>query len=366
MATDLPLADMFLPSVARAAFRRLGDLLAARVAAPLAWPLGFCRSQHQLVSAPPSKGAELGSKVALFAHFDRSCAVRNHVLTYLNALKDAGFSVVCVTNSGSLLPAARERLQSCCAAVLVRRNIGYDFGAWREALEQLALPRSNTTMLLLANDSVYGPLAPLNELCRRVDFVTADIWGAAESWQTRYHLQSYFLLIGDTVLRSAAWQRFWSRIRPVPSKHWIVRHYEVGLSQLLLSAGFRCEALWPYSHLIADVDPLLLNSSSRNEGGDLEDRDPVIRARQAHARHVREANVRQRPLNPTTDLWRQLLRAGFPFVKRELLRDNPTRVRDVVDWRDEIACCQTHDRRAAALVLDIERDLQRTIRNRAP
>jgi hypothetical protein len=355
---------MSLASLGRAAFRRASALLATYVLAPLAWPLGFCRSQRQLVFVSPSEHVDLGPKVALFAHFDRSGALRDHVLTYLSALKDAGFSVIYVTNSGRLLPGVHGRLKSCCSAVLVRRNVGYDFGAWREGLERLALPRSNTVMLLLANDSVYGPLVPLHNLFRRIDFATADMWGATESWQTRYHLQSYFLLVGEAVLRSEPWRQFWSRIRPVPSKGWIVRHCEVGLSQQILQTGFRCQALWPYARLVADVDPLR-TSNGENDGKDREDRDPVIRARDAHARHVREANVRQRPLNPTTDLWRQLLRAGFPFVKRELLRDNPTCVRDVIDWRDEITC-HANDPRTSALVLSIERDLQRTIRNRAP
>ncbi len=41
-------------------------------------------------------------------------------------------------------------------------------------------------------------------------------------------------------------------------------------------------------------------------------------------------------LNPTSDLWRQLLLSGFPFIKRELLRDNPTRVEDVADWAEVV------------------------------
>jgi hypothetical protein len=40
-----------------------------------------------------------------------------------------------------------------------------------------------------------------------------------------------------------------------------------------------------------------------------------------------------RPLNPTADLWRYLLQSGFPFIKKELLRDNPTRVADISEWR---------------------------------
>ena len=64
------------------------------------------------------------------------------------------------------------------------------------------------------------------------------------------------------------------------------------------------------------------------------------------------------PLNPTSDLWRQLLRAGFPFIKRELLRANPSEVLDIVDWRD-VARTAT----AADFAL-IERDLQRVLRDR--
>ncbi|OYV58261.1 MAG: lipopolysaccharide biosynthesis protein, partial [Acidiphilium sp. 21-62-4] len=49
---------------------------------------------------------------------------------------------------------------------------------------------------------------------------------------------------------------------------------------------------------------------------------------------IRDAIARRMALNPTSDLWRQLLLSGYPFIKRELLRDNPTRVEDVGDWAD--------------------------------
>jgi lipopolysaccharide biosynthesis protein len=59
-------------------------------------------------------------------------------------------------------------------------------------------------MVLLVNDSIYGPLAPLEPILARIDLEAADLWGATESWQTRYHLQSFFLAAGRTVLTSPA------------------------------------------------------------------------------------------------------------------------------------------------------------------
>jgi lipopolysaccharide biosynthesis protein len=314
-------------------------------------------SANQLVSATPSLDAALGPRVAVFVHYDRAGAVRDHVLRYLAALRDTGFDIAFVSNSGRLKPEAQAVLAKLCAVVLVRRNVGYDFGAMREAILRLGLPRADTEQVLIANDSVYGPLCPLDDLLARIDFDTADVWGCTESWQVRYHLQSYFLVFGAAALRHPAWRAFWQRVRPVQSKEWIIRHYEVGLSQMLLRAGLRCRAIWPYADLVKRVDPELLAIS--DEDAALSG-DPIVMMRKVHARFIRDAAVTRRPLNPTSDLWRQLLLSGYPFVKRELLRSNPTRVRDVTDWRDVL-------RDDAGLdPTMIERDLQRALKNIAP
>jgi hypothetical protein len=315
------------------------------------------RSNDQLIGPPPAIDRPLGPNVAVFVHFDAAGAVRDHVLHYIKALHQAGHAVVFVTNAGKLLPEARNVIEPFCAAILVRRNVGYDFGAMREAVLRLGLPREDTRQVLIVNDSVYGPLKPLDDLLSRIDFDTADVWGCTESWQRRYHLQSYFLAFGPRALRHPVWLNFWSGVRPVQSKDWIIRTYEVGLSQQFLRAGLTCRAIWAYSDLVKCVDPELL-------AGDDDDPsilgDPIVLMRRHHARHIRDAAVLRRPLNPTSDLWRQLLLAGYPFLKRELLRSNPTNVNDVTDWRDVLR---------NQVGLDptlIERDLQRALRNVAP
>ena len=91
-------------------------------------------------------------------------------------------------------------LQTVCAAVMIRRNVGSDFGAMREGLARLRGPLATVEQLLILNDSVYGPLQPLDEMLAQIDFGVADIWGATESWQRRYHLQSFFLGVSPAVL----------------------------------------------------------------------------------------------------------------------------------------------------------------------
>ena len=316
------------------------------------------RNPHAVRSRWPEGPFLLGPRVCVFVHWDRAGAVRDHVLNQLRSMQAAGVSTVFVTNSGRLTPAATEALRPLVAAILVRANVGYDFCAWRDGLEQAALPRPDTSMVLLANDSVYGPLRPIGPLLDRIDFSQADCWGATESWQHRYHLQSYLMAFSPAVVASDAWRVFWAGVRPTWSKSWLIRLYEVGLTQAMLKAGYRCRALWPYAAMSQAIDPLLLRD---DDATGLNLADPAVQVRRTHASRIRAAAVRRQPLNPTSDLWRQLLAAGYPFLKRELLRDNPTLVPDIGDWRDVGGAMGVPD----TIVEPIERDLQRTLKDRS-
>lgn len=258
-------------------------------------PLGRFRSHRQICFAWPESPARLGRRIALLCHYDTAGRLRHDLLHYLRELRDAGFSVVLVSNSGSLHPDALEAARTLCAAVLVRRNLGLDFCAWRDAMEWLGLPRADTTQMLLANDSVYGPLRPLAPLLARMGD-SPGLWSMTDSVERGLHLQSYFLLAQADVIRSTAWQRFWRGVRPLRSKWVMIGLYEVGLTRSLLRAGFACTALF----------------SGIGQDGKVF-------------------------ANPTLDGWRILLDAGFPFIKRELLRDNPTLVPDLAAWRTRVA-----------------------------
>jgi hypothetical protein len=317
------------------------------------------RSPSQMVSRWPDGEIPLGPRVCVFAHWDGGGDVRPHVMHQIKSLATTGLSIVFVTNAKFLRPEAMEALKLICAGVIIRRNVGYDFGAWREGLAQLGLPRDNTTMLVLANDSVYGPLRSLTELFATIDFDLADVWGCTDTWQSRYHLQSYLMAFSRHVVDSQAWRTFWAGVVPTWSKTWLIRLYEIGLTQTLLKAGFSCRAIWPYKTLIQEIDLTLLRDQDKDQDGPNMN-DPIVQARRKHVLRLREAIAGRTPLNPTSDLWRQLLLARFPFIKRELLRDNPTGVPDVVEWREVAGNISEMS------LAPIERDLQRTLKNRAP
>ncbi|MDE8349247.1 MAG: rhamnan synthesis F family protein [Acidocella sp.] len=307
---------------------------------PIALLIGQIKPRRQIISCWPTGAITLGPKVVLFMHFDRYGNVRPQLLHYMRELTRNGREVVFVTNAGKLNAKAMAALQEVCVAVIIRKNQGYDFGAWRDAIEHFALPQANTEEVILANDSVFGPLWPLDAMLAKIDYTKADIWGLTDSWQVRYHLQSFFLAFGKTALQSKAFAKFWGSVRPVPSKTYIVKTYEVGITQKMAKGGLRCSAIWPYEVLLAMVEGLDFKKLLTFKKYDFRHLDPVSVTRKVHLQRIRDGVARRSPLNPTAELWRQLLQAGFPFIKRELLRDNPTNVEDIHDWikvvRDEL------------------------------
>ncbi len=245
-------------------------------------------------------------RLAIFMHFDAAGAVAAYVRHYLLALRAAGFEIVFVSNAPRLDAEGVAAVAPLCRAVVRRRNIGLDFGAWKDCWAALT-GRDGLDLLLLANDSVYGPLHDLAPLVARADPAAADVWGATDNWEGRPHLQSYFLLVHARALRHPAFDAFWRGVRHVASKRWIIRHYEIGLTRALEGAGLKCAALFPYGRLV--------------EGA-------------AHS---------GKPLNPTHFFWDRLIaRAGFPFLKRDLLTRNQHGL-EVGDWRAVVRSASRYD-----------------------
>ena len=158
--------------------------------------------------------------------------------------------------------------------MLRRANVGYDFGSWASVLA--AFPGVTVaSRVLLVNDSLIGPFAPLGRILADFEACAAPVWGLSGSLQHRPHVQSFFMGYRDGILGHAAMRAFWSDVRVESRKAKIVRYNELGLSEALDEAGIGWRTMFT---------PKL--------GG---------------------------PPNPIINDWRRALLAGFPFLKVELV-----------------------------------------------
>ena len=190
--------------------------------------------------------------VCLFCSFDKDSVVRENVYYYLNALMLAGFDIVFISSSSMISGSDLEKLSRCCIAIINRENKGYDFYGWKTALEKYPEYREHSG-LLLANDSVLGPLFSIDNIIARLEGSEADIVGMTDSFRFYPHLQSYFLYCKKKAVSSDEFLRFFAEIEVLEFKPAIIRRYEVGFSRFL-SRRFRLAALYSLEQVLAETD----------------------------------------------------------------------------------------------------------------
>src|SRR5450631_2948851 len=172
-------------------------------------------------------------RVCFFAHYHGDAIVADHVLFYLTAIKNAGFSTVLVSTS-LLSPSEISKLGGVCAEIILRQNEGLDFGSWITAIEKF-FPIT-AEILLLANDSVYAPVGDLAGYIDRLCSVDADFYGPVETNEIETHLQSWFILLRPKAYTSAAFSNLITfPMKATSSKLDLVKSYEIGLTQQLLA-----------------------------------------------------------------------------------------------------------------------------------
>jgi lipopolysaccharide biosynthesis protein len=266
-------------------------------------------------------------KVAVLVHYSRRGGFLRYFRYLVEQLDRSGFAVVIVSNSPKLDMTAVETLLPHCALVLHRHNVGYDFGAWRDGILQIP-DVAALDQLLITNDSVFGPLQDLSTVLKRCDPAHGDVWGITESFDTRFHLQSYFLLFSKPVLCSKKFQNFWIKMRYIENKRVVIFQYEIGLSQMLVKQGFRVRALHPYRQL---VEAVLRQSLVEAVPGSHPLREGFL------ANLLQNINAGE-PLNPTHYFWEYLVTSlDCPFIKRDLLEKNPVGIPFLGNWRNAIA-----------------------------
>lgn len=261
--------------------------------------------------------------LALYVHWSPDGAVSAMVLAQLAAYRAEGFALAFVSVADRVPEADWEAVRDAAALVAQRRNFGRDFGAWHDLAGEALRRWPGVEELLLVNDSVLGPLAPLGPVFAAARAAGPGLSGLTESLGGGAHLQSYFLL-AEGRAAVAALAGFLASYRPTASKWLTVQRGEIALSRTLAAAGVKLRALYGHDRLVAAAlgDPAerarLVAAAPHLAGLD----DAAIRR-----------SLRERPLNPTHHLWSALRRGlGFPFLKTELVRRNPLAIPDVADW----------------------------------
>ncbi len=175
------------------------------------------------------------------------------------ALARQGVNVILVCN-GQPRPDHLDRLRADAHRVLVRRNIGRDFGAYRAATLLLEREGLVPNRLLYFNDSVIYLDGPeLDRLITALRVTPAGMLGAFENHETRHHLGSFTFGQSADVVADPAVRRFWRRYRAYSLRPHAILCGEIRLTTLVKSRGHRLDVVYSAQRLAGELQQLSAN-----------------------------------------------------------------------------------------------------------
>lgn len=179
---------------------------------------------------------DIFKRSCIFVHYDKNNIVDGYVNYYLKELLTVVNKLVFVTVS-DISQEDIKRLENLNIDVIKRENVGYDFYSYKVGIATLNLDLYDE--LLICNDSVFGPLYPIEEVFERMDKKECDFWGMTDSKARGEHLLAYFIVFRKSVLDSKAFRSFWKDLKIIHDKTELIEKYQVGLSKLLYKNNFK-------------------------------------------------------------------------------------------------------------------------------
>lgn len=157
----------------------------------------------------------------------------NSAIRALRTLEALGANLIVISN-GAIPEADLPFIESVAHTIIVRRNIGRDFGGYRTGVLHV-LDSYQPDRVLVVNDSVFfierGLEAFFAALCNESDYV-----GAAENHEFGYHVGSYALGFGPKVFKDPKFREFWQNYQLSELRPKVIRTGEIALNRTVIGA----------------------------------------------------------------------------------------------------------------------------------
>jgi hypothetical protein len=261
----------------------------------------FCLPILELFRSSDSKleGKEIrfeSKNLAILAAYNEDPKV---ILSIKRMLAEVGFDCVVIYNCPENSATKDFLVES---GFLVRSNVGFDFGAYRDSMQLFGEP----TNLILMNTSMFWDLNRLKGIVSNLSQKSPpnSVTYLVESFQGVWHGQSFFIHLKLDSLHLNELKKY---LR-TNTKNWrfkrsAVKRGEKALFRFFLAQrNMHVDFLYPYESVVSAYLSLGEKTSELS---------------------VRNLLLNDVPLNPTQHLWPALSSLNFPGVKKTLVNQNP-------------------------------------------
>jgi hypothetical protein len=283
-------------------------------------------------------------RLIVFFHYDPDGQLDATCLRLLDAVRQYAGRLVLVVN-GTLNPASRGAAVQRDLTLMERENVGFDVGAYQDALQKLG--RETVTSfdeLILMNYTIAGPVESFDKMFAAMDAQQSlDFWGITRHYamksrrfHTEYgmvpeHIQSHFIAVRHAMLSADSFWEYW-RTMPRPKNYEeAVGLHEARFTPHFAQLGYR----WDTYVNTGDLKNCFVNPIMACPAELLQNRDcPIFKRRSFFTPYADE--LRRTTGNAARELYDDLKKnTSYPIddMIRELLRTQPlTEITRQMHW----------------------------------
>ena len=267
------------------------------------------------------------NRILLYVHYNKSDKLSSHVLYQLEQLLPLFSRVLFISNSYLSTENLNSLKKIGVNEVIQRKNIGYDFAAWRDGMNYIGFNSLvDYDSVTLMNDTCIGPLWNLKEYFEKFETRDdIDFWGMTNFRKTKYfkeHLQSYFVSYSRQVVSSKVFQKFWISIRDYENIRSVIDHCETRFTGKLTRSGFKYGVV--FNTLNEDADDLIHPDFSYYKPFDIIDnRVPFLKLKALQS-HQEQANQLKCEIKSISDFPSEILEnvySSIKFFSNEIVRN---------------------------------------------
>lgn len=199
------------------------------------------------------------NRITIFASYDKNGIIHDFVISYLKELRKVSNKIIFVADN-YITEEEQNKIKSIVDYVKCEPHGEYDFGSYKIGYNYLIQSKllDKVDEIILCNDSCFC-INSLEPVFNKMTQTECDFWGLSANNKIQFHLQSFFLVFNKKVFTSIKFVNFINSVKHHNSVEEVIYNYEISLTQKLIDAGFKYNALiFPFNKDNPTKFPLLM------------------------------------------------------------------------------------------------------------
>ena len=184
-------------------------------------------------------------RICLFAGYDKTNIIQDYVVYYLKELSSV--SDVYYMADNEISESEKLKIIPYVKGAYGFHHKKYDFGSWQELINIIGWEKIlEYDELILANDSVFGPVYPIKDFFNKLQSDTEwDVCGIDRVYSlntNRWYCSSFFLIFKKNALLSGILQNMFANIPDIVTYDYAVKELENPLMESFYTRGYRVKS----------------------------------------------------------------------------------------------------------------------------